>query len=112
MIKFYLTQEEFNALFAKTRITSKYRDALKTVLVDKIELKTVATQTGLNKQSISRGVTALRNKYHRLMDVPADWLTSTVSLPPKHSSVFQSIKQLEKESLLELREKVSDPKLS
>lgn len=110
-IKFTISDSEFNQAFSKTRITSRYKEALRDIIVLGKTHLSVSEETGFHKQALNRNVNTVRKQFLRHTDTPDDWITATVSLPPNLSHELVAIKDLEMSERLKAKLQVSEQKL-
>lgn len=110
-IKFAISDSEFDQAFSKTRITHRYKEALRNIIVLGKTHISVSEETGFHKQALNRNVNTVRKQYLKHTSTPSDWLTVTVSLPPNLSHEIVAIKDLELAERQKATLQVSEQKL-
>ncbi|MDP2129195.1 MAG: TrfB-related DNA-binding protein [Pseudohongiella sp.] len=111
-IKFTISDSEFDQAFSKTRITPRYKEALRDIMVLGKSHLSVSEETGFYKQALNRNVNTVKKQFLKNTDTPDTWTTTTVSLPPNLAHKLRAIKELEMDERLKLKLEVSEQKLS
>lgn len=79
----FLTQEQFDAAVALSRLSTKGRDASLRVLVKKESQAFVAKDIGVSREKVRQYCHAVYKRHISLADCPVGWISTTVCLP-KH----------------------------